>query len=214
MLFRSSWPTALPSLDPSADAARITDLLAQVPVVATRPQVPGYDRDCGPSDACSFGESWSDDTDAPDGHNGCDTRNDVLREQLTDVAYSRSSPGCDVVAGRLVDPYEGKVMEYATQGAQIHVDHLIPLAAAWDLGAAGWSQAERDRFANDTGVELVAVYSGANLSKGDSTPASWLPPLKAYRCTYVTRYLEAALAYDLPITAADANVIGAVARRC
>ncbi len=39
--------------------------------------------------------------------------------------------------------------------------------------------AERASFANDPDLELIAVSGGANLSKGDSTPASWLPPLQA-----------------------------------
>jgi len=30
----------------------------------------------------AFGEAWDDDNDAPGGHNGCDTRNDVLRRDL------------------------------------------------------------------------------------------------------------------------------------
>ena len=30
-----------------------------------------------------FGDAWTDDTPAVDGHNGCDTRNDILRRDLT-----------------------------------------------------------------------------------------------------------------------------------
>lgn len=198
----------------SGTAAQIQVLLRQVRVVAQRPQVPGYDRDCGPGDGCVFGTAWSDATDAVDGHNGCDTRNDVLAKALTDVRFSERSPECDVVGGTLSDPYTGAVMDYATQGSQIHVDHLIPLAAAWDLGAASWPVDRRVEFANDTAVELIAVQGTANLSKGDSTPASWLPPLKSYRCSYVTLYLRASVAYDLPITAADKTVITHVAARC
>ena len=67
---RHSWPTAR--------------------VIDKQPDVPGYDRDCGPGDGCVFGTEWSDDTDAPQGHNGCDTRNDVLAASLTTCS---SSPG-------------------------------------------------------------------------------------------------------------------------
>jgi hypothetical protein len=218
-------PTAAPretqaatsgQLNPSAkySGATIKGLLGLVRIVPRRPQHPGYDRDCSAGNGCVFGTPWTDNTGAPDGHNGCDTRNDVLREQLSAVAFKPLSNDCDVVAGHFTDPYTGVEMYYQTQGAQIHIDHLIPLAAAWDLGAANWTQALRERFANDTAVELLAVSGGANMSKGDSTPASWLPPNKSYRCEYVVRYLQASIAYELPITQADAGVIEFVARKC
>ncbi len=148
------------------------------------------------------------------GHNGCDTRNDVLGQTLLDVA---STPPARATArwspAALLDPYTGRRLDFATQGSDIHVDHLFPLAAAWDLGAAAWTSEERTRFANDVDLELLAVSGSANLSKGDSTPASWLPPNKAYRCTYVADYLRVAAAYDLAVTAADVQVIEAVARK-
>ena len=197
----------------SPDGAAVRGLLARARVVERRPDVGGYDRDCGPGDGCVFGTEWSDDTDAPDGHNGCDTRNDVLGAALLDVGFDPGSHGCDVVAGRLVDPYTGTTMDYATEGSRIHVDHLFPLAAAWDLGAADWTPARRARFANDTDLELLAVQGTANLQKGDSTPASWLPPRHGYRCAYVAAYLTVAEAYDLALTAADVRVIEAVARK-
>lgn len=207
-------PAPTPRTPPAGpDAAAVRALLADVRVVEQRPDVAGYDRDCGPGDGCVFGTEWSDDTDAPDGHNGCDTRNDVLGAALLDVAFDPDSHTCDVVAGRLVDPYTGTAMDYATEGSRIHVDHLFPLAAAWDLGAAGWTTARRARFANDTALELLAVQGTANLQKGDSTPASWLPPLLSYRCAYVAAYLSVAAAYDLAVTAADVRVIEAVVRK-
>lgn len=204
----------LPSRSPpTPTVGQVRPLLAAARVVEQRPDVPGYDRDCGPGDGCVFGTEWTDDTDAPSSHNGCDTRNDVLAATLDDVAFDPGSHDCDVVAGHFVDPYTGTPMDYITEGSQIHVDHLIPLAAAWDLGAASWTPARRARFANDTDLELIAVQGSANLSKGDSTPASWLPPNKAFRCEYVTRYLRVADAYDLAITAADVRVIEPVIQK-
>ncbi|MEO9324788.1 HNH endonuclease family protein [Nocardioides sp. C4-1] len=200
-------PSSARPLAPADGPDRARELLAEVTVVERRPDVPGYDRSCSPGDGCVFGTEWSDATDAPLSRNGCDTRNDVLARDLTDVRFSRRSPDCDVTGGTLADPYTGREMDYATEGSQIHVDHLFPLAAAWDLGAAGWTPERRERFANDVDLELLAVEGSANLSKGDSTPASWLPPRKAFRCTYVTAYLEVAHAYDLAITEADVRVI-------
>lgn len=207
----STAESALPTQGPGSEIAA---LLTQVNILAMRPQIPGYDRDCGPEGACVFGTDWTDATNGPDGRNGCDTRNDVLAQALTNVKFSVRSPACDVVGGTLTDPYTGTVMDYATEGSEIHIDHMFPLAAAWDLGAASWTLERRIDFANDTAFELIAVQGTANMSKGDSTPASWLPPLKAYRCTYVTRYLTVAVAYDLAITQADKTVIRHVAAKC
>ncbi len=198
---------------PRGDAAQVVvRLLDDVRRVGRRPDVPGYDRGCSPGEGCVFGTDWSDATDAPLSRNGCDTRNDVLARSLADVGFSERSPTCDVVAGQLVDPYTATVLDYATQGSEIHIDHLFPLAAAWDLGAAEWTLEERATFANDPDLELLAVSGSANLSKGDSTPASWLPPYAPYRCAYVTAYLEVAVAYDLAVTDADVRVIEPVVR--
>jgi hypothetical protein len=35
----------------------------------------------------AFGEAWTDDNDAPGGHNGCDTRDDILNRDLVDKTY-------------------------------------------------------------------------------------------------------------------------------
>ncbi len=210
-------PARSPDSDPASSVtsarAAVRALLDDVRRVERRPDLPGYDRSCSPGDGCVFGTEWSDATEAPQSRNGCDTRNDVLGAALVDVEFSERSPGCDVVAGLLVDPYTGQTLDYATQGSQIHVDHLVPLAAAWDLGAAAWTTAERATFANDPDLELLAVSGSANLSKGDSTPADWLPPDEGFHCTYVRLYLEATSAYDLAVTRADAATMEQVAAR-
>ena len=67
---------------PIADSGdRILALLDQVAVTATAPYYPGYDRDCHPG-GCVFGEEWTDDNTTRFGHNGCDTRQDVLLQQM------------------------------------------------------------------------------------------------------------------------------------
>ncbi|PWN04950.1 deoxyribonuclease [Nocardioides silvaticus] len=196
---------------------RLMRLLSQVGVVAQRPDVPGYERDCGPGQGCVFGTEWSDATDAPDSRNGCDTRNDVLRRDLIDTVIDPDTQGCVVLSGTLHDPYTGRAIPFERgweTSIAVQVDHVIPLAAAWDLGAWRWSAARRATFANDIRRELLAVGGPANMSKGDSTPASWLPPNKAFRCEYAVLYLRASLHYALPITRADAEVLENVARRC
>jgi len=60
-----------------------------------------------------------------------------------------------VAGGTLHDPYTGAVIPYSkTNAAAVQIDHVYPLARAFDMGAAGWSQERRTTFANDTGLEL------------------------------------------------------------
>ena len=61
------------------------DVLAGVAVVPLRVRSHHYRR-------AAFGESWTDDNDAPGGHNGCDTRFlggfGVLSETLREVPFT------------------------------------------------------------------------------------------------------------------------------
>ena len=49
-------------------------------------------------------------------------------------------------------------------------------------------------LANDP-IELQAVDGPTNERKGDADAASWLPPNKSYRCTYVTRQVDVKAKY-------------------
>jgi hypothetical protein len=89
----------------------------------------------------------------------------------------------------------------------VQIDHVYPLAAAWDMGAAAWPLPQRIRFANDVELNLLAVDGRAKEDKRDRTPADWLPPARAYHCYYAGKYLTAAARYALPITTADSAVL-------
>lgn len=201
------------STDPSpgGTGTRITRLLAAVRIAETSYH-PGYDRDCTPR-ACVFGEEWTDDHPGRFGHNGCDTRQDVLLTQLHDVELRWGST-CRVHDGWLVDPYTGERLTWRDDGYWIQVDHVYPLAQAWYAGAWDWSRERRVRLANDVERELLAVSATANQAKGAGTLGEWLPPSRAFRCEYVVRYLRVALAYDLPITPADERAARALVPGC
>jgi hypothetical protein len=182
--------------------------LRGVRVLGVRPDVAGYTRD-------QFGQTWTDDHTGRGGHNGCDTRNDILAAQLTTVQY-RIGSRCVVIAGTLLaEPYTGRRIEFRKAAAtKVQIDHLYPLARAWDMGAAGWPRQRRVDFANDQAANLLAVDGPANGSKNDAGPGEWLPLNRSYRCTYVLRYLQVARKYALPITAADRNAAQAITRTC
>jgi hypothetical protein len=190
----------IPTVAPGVD---VLDGIAQVPI---RIRSHDYRRD-------AFGDTWTDDNPAPGGHNGCDTRNDILAAQRTAVRY-RGRSRYVVIAGSLpAEPYTGRRIEFRKAAAnKVQVDHLYPLARAWDMGAARWPLRRRIDFANDQAANLLAVDGPANASKNDSGPGEWLPINRNYRCTYVLRYLQVARKYALPITANDRDAAQAITR--
>jgi hypothetical protein len=98
-----------------------------------------------------------------------DTRAEVLAaESLVRVR------GCDIQTGKWRSYYDGVVTRDSTA---FDIDHLVPLAEAWDSGARGWSADTRERYANDLGDPrtLVAVTAGSNRSKSDVTRLSGCP---------------------------------------
>lgn len=196
----------------SPTRAEVTTLLDAVRVIAARPRPGGYERGCKVGQACVFGPAWTDDSDAPGGHDGCDTRNNVLAMQLREVVHRGR---CVVVEGILTDPYTATDIVFRkSDGGRIQIDHVYPLAAAWDMGAAAWSPDKRRRFANDLSVNLLATGAATNQSKGDDTPGEWLPPARPNHCFYAAEYLTVAVGYDLPITAADNATLHDIARTC
>jgi hypothetical protein len=122
-----------------------------------------------------YGTAWKDVD-----HNGCDTRNDILTRDLTDVTVD--SDGCRVESGTLADPYTGKTIHFTRgQGTSlaVQIDHMVPLSRAWGLGASGWSQEEREAFANDP-ANLLAADGPANNNKSDQGMDEWTPA--TYSC--------------------------------
>lgn len=199
----------------SPTTAQLEQLLDRVAVVDTRPHPGGYQRGCTSGEGCVFGQSWSDDQDAPGGHDGCDTRNNVLAQDLSETTFKSGTRDCVVLTGVMTDPYSGDRIEFDRgQANAVQIDHVYPLAAAWDFGANSWPLSLRMRFANDAHLNLLAVKGSDNQSKGDSTPGQWLPPNPAYHCFYAGKYLTVAVSYGLPISRADHQTLAELAARC
>jgi hypothetical protein len=215
-----AWVTAVVTvaagLAPAAagrhDGGDLLALLREVRVVAAPGYHPGYDRACDPG-GCVFGRPWTDANATRFGHNGCDTRQDVLLQQMHDIEL-RWGSRCRIYQARLRDPYTGERLTWRADGYAIEVDHLYPLARAWHEGAWAWTQRRRVRFANDVDRELWAVGAAANQAKRDQTPGEWMPQWRASWCRYLSAYLRVARAYDLPVTAADAARVRRVAPTC
>jgi hypothetical protein len=186
------------------------DVLAGVAEVPVRIRSYDYRRD-------AFGDSWTDENPAPGGHNGCDTRNDILDRDLVDKSYV-SIKRCPtaVATGLLHDPYTNAEVAFTRgekTGAAVQIDHIVPLALAWDLGARLWTNDMRLRFANDP-ANLIAVAGAANQDKGDSEPATWMPPNTAFRCQYAIQFIAVLRGYALPIDAPSAAALRDAASMC
>ncbi len=187
-----------------------TDVLAGIALVPERTRRHDYRRSV-------FGEAWDDDNDAPGGHNGCDTRDDILNRDLVEVTHvsTRRCPEA-VATGTLHDPYTNATVSFtrgAKVGESVQIDHIVPLAYAWDMGASGWPSAKRLRFANDP-ANLLAVAGQANQDKGDAQPALWMPPNAAFGCQYAMAYLAVVRGYELRLDAPSADVLRRAAATC
>lgn len=175
---------------------------AQSLTVKGRAPKTGYDRDL-------FGNGWLD-TD----NNGCDTRNDILLRDLTEVALS--DDGCTVVSGIFADPYTATTINFKRgkqTSSEVQIDHMVPLSLAWQQGAQQWDTAKREAFANDP-LNLLASDGPTNGSKSDSGPGSWLPPNKSFRCAYVARFTAVVLKHDLSVNQGDYDMILQVLSEC
>jgi len=189
--------TITPGTAATLTASAALAQLAALPVKGRAPKT-GYTR-------AQFGAAWTDDNGAAGGHNGCDTRNDILRRDLVSVVLDAGSKSCTVLSGLLHDPYTGKTITFsrgASTSTAVQVDHMVALSNAWQTGAQQLTAAQRIDLANDP-RNLEAVDGPTNEAKGDGDAATWLPPNKSYRCTYVSRQIQVKTSYHLWVTAAE-----------
>lgn len=168
----------------------------------------GYDR-------AEFGQPWSDAVTVSGGHNGCDTRNDVLRRDLTGITLDGSTGGCVVLRGTLQDPYTGTSLAFVRgpdTSRHVHIDH-VALSNAWQTGAQQLDEQQREDFANDP-LNLLAVQGTANQRKGDGDAATWLPSRKAYRCDYAARQVAVKQRHDLWVTPPEREALRRILSGC
>jgi hypothetical protein len=192
------------TLDPAAAATALAGL-----PVAGKTSLDGYERGCGDGEGCVFGPAWADVD-----RNGCDQRNDVLHRDLTAVEVREGTHDCVVVAGVLEDPYTGGTVRFEkAAAAEVPIDHVVPLAAAWTQGAAAWSADQRQAFANDLG-NLMATTRSENSAKGDSTADEWVPADPSYGCSYATVVVTVKSAYALSVTPAESQALQSLLATC
>lgn len=166
--------------------------------VASPASMTGYSRDRFPH--------WSPQ---PKAGKNCNTREAVL---VRDGKSVKTDTRCQTTSGTWTSVYTG---EKITDPSKIDIDHMVPLANAWRSGANKWTDAQREKFANDMNLpQLVAVDSSSNRSKGDQDPSQWKPTAKSQWCLYATDWVEVKNSYKLTVTAAEKKALGDMLATC
>jgi hypothetical protein len=175
-------------------SAPLTTAISDLPVSSEART--GYDRDLFPH--------WVD----ADG-DGCDTRREVLISEADDPVTVGS--GCSLSGGRWYSYYDA--VSWTDMG-RIDIDHMVPLAEAWDSGARDWSTSTRQAYANDIGDyrTLVGVTDSVNQTKSDQDIAEWLPRFE--QCRYLREFVAAKIRWRLSVDSAERSAMQSLASSC
>ena len=158
-----------------------------------------------------FGPAWADVD-----RNGCDTRNDILKRDLTSITYRAKTRNCVIESGTLVDRYSGETINFVKgniSSMEVQIDHVVALSNAWQTGAFKLTADQRKALSNDP-LNLFAVKGRLNSQKGDGDAATWLPPLKSFRCSYVAQQIAVKAKYSLWVTAPEKAAMVSILSKC
>ena len=178
-------------------------VLETLPVKGRAPKT-GYSR-------AAFGQSWADVD-----RNGCDTRNDILKRDMTSIVLKPKTRNCVVLSGTLIDRYSGEMINFVrgnVSSMEVQIDHVVALSNSWQTGAFKLSIAQRTALANDP-LNLFAVKGRLNLQKSDGDAATWVPPMKSFRCAYVAQQIAVKAKYELWVVAPEKAAMSAILAQC
>ena len=140
---------------------------------------------------------------------GCNTRNEVLIAEADDPVTVGS--GCSLSGGRWFSYYDRVSW---TNTSDVDIDHMVPLAEAWDSGARTWTSTQRELYANDLGDSrsLVGVTDNVNQAKGDQDPATWMPTYD--KCRYLREFVAVKLRWRLTVDSAERSALQSLSSGC
>ncbi|MFE9334817.1 HNH endonuclease family protein [Streptomyces sp. NPDC006925] len=144
-------------------------------------------------------------------HDGCNTRKEVLIEEATEEAAVGKR--CKLTGGRWHSYYDDKD---TTSARSLDIDHMVPLAEAWDSGASQWDADRRERYANDLDAprSLVAVTARENRQKADKDPSDWWVPAASASCQYLSDWVATKTRWQLAVDQAEKNALDERATAC
>ncbi|WP_425608766.1 HNH endonuclease family protein [Streptomyces albipurpureus] len=194
------WPTISPRSGPPASKQSRTNHqdFWRITLEVGKESRSGYERE-------AF-RHWTDE-DA----DGCDTRREVLLVEATTKPVKGKR--CVLSGGAWTSFYDG--VEVA-DAKRLDVDHMVPLAEAWDSGASAWTAERREQYANDldSARSLVAVTEKSNRSKSDRDPSQWLPPASSTHCTYAADWTATKLRWKLTVDSDEQAALQKLAGNC
>ncbi|MER6611179.1 HNH endonuclease family protein [Streptomyces sp. NPDC000927] len=189
-------PSAAQGAPADGSGLSLAEAIAKIP--AADEVRDGYKRD-------SF-KHWIDED-----HDSCSTRNEVLIAEA--VKKPEQGTRCALTGGEWLSYYDEVTV---TDAKKLDIDHMVPLAEAWDSGASAWDADRRMRYANDLDAErsLVAVTAKTNRSKADKDPAEWMPPAKSAKCTYLADWTATKLRWKLTADDKERTALEKLATDC
>ena len=197
------WAIPNPATGVDQEPGMATAVLETLAVKGRAPKT-GYTR-------AQFGPAWADVD-----RNGCDTRNDILKRDLTSITYRAKTRNCVVESGTLIDRYSGETINFVKgniSSMEVQIDHVVALSNAWQTGAFKLTADQRKALSNDP-LNLFAVKGRLNSQKGDGDAATWLPPLKSFRCSYVAQQIAVKAKYSLWVTAPEKAAMVSILAKC
>ncbi|MEV5203216.1 HNH endonuclease family protein [Streptomyces sp. NPDC053720] len=188
--------SAAPGAPAGGNGLSLAEAIAKIP--AADESRTGYKRD-------SFRHWIDEDKD------GCSTRNEVLLAEAT--KKPEQGPKCALTGGEWLSYYDEATV---TEARKLDIDHMVPLAEAWDSGASEWDSDRRMRYANDLSAErsLVAVTAHENRSKADKDPSEWMPPANSAKCTYLADWTATKLRWKLTADDKERTALEKLAAGC
>lgn len=142
---------------------------------------------------------------------GCNTRAEVLKDEAIEAPDQIA--GCKLSGGEWFSYYDDKVVDGPSS---LDIDHMVPLAEAWDSGAYEWTAQRLQDYANDLGYSrsLVAVSAKENRSKADKDIAQWLPPAADAKCHYVADWVAVKTRWGLAVDEVEKGALERAAESC
>ncbi|MER7623828.1 HNH endonuclease family protein [Streptomyces sp. NPDC126503] len=148
---------------------------------------------------------WNAGLDPAD---GCNTRAEVLLAEATEAPAVAA--GCKLAGGEWLSYYDEQEV---TDPGKLDIDHMVPLAEAWDSGASAWTPARREAYANDqdAAASLLAVTARTNRQNADQDPATWMPHAPGATCRYLAEWTATKLRWGLTADQAETDAINVYA---
>lgn len=142
---------------------------------------------------------------------GCNTRNEVLIAEA--VEPPTVGAGCKLTGGTWWSYYDATTV---SGPSGLDIDHMVPLAEAWDSGASAWTAQRREAYANDLDApsSLVGVTARSNRSKSDQDPGTWMPPSGEVHCQYAAEWTATKLRWGLAADPQEQAELLRLAEQC